>query len=137
MILIKLGGSVITDKKEYRKFNRDIVARLCSEIKDSGEDVIVVHGAGSFGHVIAKKFDLNSGYHDKEQIAAVAQVCYDVRELNSMIVAELNDAGIPSISLCRCFAQSCNKAAIKTLSNSRPSFAVSLSAYITVLFAWL
>ena len=53
MILIKLGGSVITDKKEYRKFNRDIVARLCSEIKDSGEDVIVVHGAGSFGHVIA------------------------------------------------------------------------------------
>ncbi|MDY5872668.1 MAG: isopentenyl phosphate kinase [Candidatus Methanomethylophilaceae archaeon] len=99
MILIKLGGSVITDKKEYRKFNRDIVARLCSEIKDSGEDVIVVHGAGSFGHVIAKKFDLNSGYHDKEQIAAVAQVCYDVRELNSMIVAELNDAGIPSISL--------------------------------------
>ena len=99
MILIKLGGSVITDKKEYRRFNREIVARLCSEIKESGKDVIVVHGAGSFGHVLAKKHDLNAGFKMKDQIPAVAQVCYDVRELSLMIVNELNDAGIPSISV--------------------------------------
>ena len=99
MILIKLGGSVITDKKEYRKFNRETVSRLCSEIKDSGQEVIVVHGAGSFGHVLAKKYDLNAGFKSEEQIPAVAQVCYDVRELSLMIVKELNDAGIPSISV--------------------------------------
>lgn len=99
MILIKLGGSVITDKREYRKFNRDIVSRLCSEISESKKDIMVVHGAGSFGHVLAKKYDLNSGFHDDSQIPAVAQVCYDVRELNSMIVRELNDAGIPSVSV--------------------------------------
>ncbi|MBO5653911.1 MAG: isopentenyl phosphate kinase family protein [Candidatus Methanomethylophilaceae archaeon] len=99
MILIKLGGSVITDKREYRRFNRDIVARLCSEIKESGKEVIVVHGAGSFGHVLAKKHSLNSGFVNEDQIPAVAQVCYDVRELNSMIIKELNDAGIPSISM--------------------------------------
>ena len=99
MKLIKLGGSIITDKKEYRRFNADTVARLCREIKESGQDVIVVHGAGSFGHVIAKKYDLNAGNTDPEKIPAVAQVCYDVRELSSMIVKELNDAGIPAVSV--------------------------------------
>lgn len=99
MILIKLGGSVITDKSEYRKFNRECVSRLCREIKESGESVIIVHGAGSFGHVLAKKYDLNGGYKNPEQIPAVAQVCYDVRELNSMIVKELNETGLPAISV--------------------------------------
>lgn len=99
MILIKLGGSVITDKKEYRTFNRDVVSRLCSEIKESGKEVMIVHGAGSFGHILAKKFELNSGFKSDEQIPAVAQVCYDVRELNAMIVNELNSAGIPAISI--------------------------------------
>ena len=99
MILIKLGGSVITDKKEYRKFNTETVSRLCKEIKDSGEDVIIVHGAGSFGHILAKKYDLNGGYVNDEQISAMAEVCYDVRELNSYIISELNRNGMPAISV--------------------------------------
>lgn len=99
MILIKLGGSVITDKREYRRFNKEAVSRLCREIRESGKEVVVVHGAGSFGHVLAKKHALNDGYRDPEQIPAVAQVCYDVRDLSSMVVAELNAAGIPSVSV--------------------------------------
>lgn len=99
MILIKFGGSVITDKSRYRTFNADCVKRLCKEIKDSGEKVIIVHGAGSFGHVLAKEHDLNDGFKDGSQIPAVAQVCYDVRDLNSMIIKKLNDAGLPAISV--------------------------------------
>jgi len=99
MILIKLGGSVITDKSQYRTFNRDVVRRLCKEIKDSGKEVVIVHGAGSFGHVLAKEYSLQHGYHDPEQIPAVARVQYDVRELNHMVIRELLDAGIPAISI--------------------------------------
>ena len=99
MIIIKLGGSIITDKTDYRKFNKDVVARLCKEIKESGQKVIIVHGAGSFGHIISKRFKLNEGYVDKAQIPAVAQVCYDTRDLSSMIIKELIDAGIPAISV--------------------------------------
>lgn len=99
MILIKFGGSVITDKSRYRTFNADTVRRLCREIKESGEKVIVVHGAGSFGHVLAQENHLNEGFSDKSQIPAVAQVCYDMRDLNSMIIKELNDAGLPAISV--------------------------------------
>ena len=99
MILIKFGGSVITDKSRYRTFNADRVRRLCKEIRDSGEKVIVVHGAGSFGHVLAKENNLNDGFKDASQIPAVAQVCYDMRDLNGMIVKELNDAGLPAVSV--------------------------------------
>ncbi len=99
MILIKFGGSVITDKSRYRTFNADRVKRLCKEIRDSGEKIIVVHGAGSFGHVLAKENNLNDGFKDPSQIPAVAQVCYDMRDLNAMIVKELNDAGLPAVSV--------------------------------------
>ena len=99
MILIKFGGSAITDKSRYRTFNAELVRRLCREIKESGEKVIVVHGAGSFGHVIAKEHNLNDGFKERSQIPAVAQVCYDVRDLNSMIIKELNDAGLPAVSV--------------------------------------
>ena len=99
MILIKFGGSVITDKSRYRTFNADRVKRLCKEIKDSDERVIVVHGAGSFGHVLAKEHNLNDGFKDDSQIPAVAQVCYDMRYLNEMVVKELNDAGLPAVSV--------------------------------------
>jgi len=99
MILIKLGGSVITDKTEYRRFRKDVVSRLCDEIKASGKDVIIVHGAGSFGHMIAKKHGLQNGYSDDSQINALSEVSRDVRELNGMVIAELINAGIPSVSI--------------------------------------
>lgn len=99
MILIKLGGSVITDKSKYRTFRKDVVSRLCKEIKDSGQKVLIVHGAGSFGHVLAKEHMINDGFKNESQIPAVAQICYDVRELDSMIVKELNDNSIPAVSV--------------------------------------
>ncbi|MDR1955191.1 MAG: isopentenyl phosphate kinase family protein [Candidatus Methanoplasma sp.] len=99
MILIKLGGSVITDKTQYRTFNRDVVSRLCKEIKDSGEDVIIVHGGGSFGHVLAKEYSLQDGFTGPEQVPAVARVQHDMRELNLMVIDELLNAGIPAISV--------------------------------------
>ncbi len=99
MILIKLGGSVITDKSEYRKFQREQVARLCREIADSGRNVMVVHGAGSYGHVIAKRYSLSRGLVAFSQVPAVAQVQYDVRELSSLVVREFLGAGIPAVSV--------------------------------------
>ena len=99
MILIKLGGSVITDKTGYKRFRKDVVSRLCREIKDSGKDVMIVHGAGSFGHVLAKEFELQKGYMRSNQIYALSKVSRDVRELNNLVLSELIDAGIPAVSI--------------------------------------
>jgi|GEM_PF-16842 len=101
MMLIKLGGSVITDKSQYKTLNRDVVRRLCTEINDAKLEggVVIVHGAGSYGHVLAKKYDLNGGFSDSSQIPAIARVQSDVRELNLEIIKELNECGIPAISI--------------------------------------
>ena len=99
MILIKLGGSVITDKSQYRKFNKEQTERLCKEIAASGKGVMIVHGAGSFGHVIAKQYSLQLGLQDFRQVPAVAQVQHDVRELSLMVTEELMKVGIPAVSV--------------------------------------
>ena len=99
MILIKLGGSVITDKSSYRTFNGRQVFRLCEEIKASGKDVMIVHGAGSFGHVVAKEFNLRDGHVSDGQIPGVVKVSHDMRDLNRMVMDELIDAGLNVISI--------------------------------------
>jgi len=99
MIIIKLGGSVITDKTKYRAFKKGRVSRLCDEIKASGKDVIIVHGAGSFGHIVAKKYSLQNGYATEGQIPALAMVSLDVRELNTLMMTEIINAGINAVSI--------------------------------------
>jgi len=99
MIIIKLGGSIITGKAEYRTFNKETVSRLADEIARSGQKVIIVHGAGSFGHILAKKYNLQNGFSDREQVPAAARVMCDVRELSSMVVEELLAKNIPAVSV--------------------------------------
>ena len=62
MRLVKLGGSVITDKARPLVFRAQVTRRLARELAPSvSEGLIVVHGAGSFGHVRAAEYDLANG----------------------------------------------------------------------------
>ena len=105
MILIKLGGSVITDKSQYKKFNQEQASRLCREIAESGRSVMIVHGAGSFGHVLAKKYSIQNGLMDFGQVAAAAMVHHDAMELGALMTSELMKVGIPAASVApgNCF----------------------------------
>ena len=62
MFIIKLGGSAITDKSKKYSYKKEIMSRLSTEIKKSNKEIILIHGAGSFGHILAEEYDLNSGY---------------------------------------------------------------------------
>jgi isopentenyl phosphate kinase len=99
MILVKLGGSVITDKTTYRTFREGTVRRLAREMLASDEEKIVVHGAGSFGHIYAKEYALQSGLRERHQIEGVAKVMHDVRELDNMVVGAFNDEGMWSAAI--------------------------------------
>jgi isopentenyl phosphate kinase len=99
MILVKLGGSVITDKTTYRTFKEGTVRRLARELLTTSEDKIVVHGAGSFGHIYAKEYALQSGLKEKRQVEGVAKVMQDVRALDNLVVGALNDEGMWSASV--------------------------------------
>jgi isopentenyl phosphate kinase len=97
--LIKLGGSVITDKTRYRTFNKESTDRLAKEIASSGKQVILVHGAGSFGHLLAHEHQLQKGYLNDTQLAGLVKVQQDVRDLNREVMLSLDRAGILATSI--------------------------------------
>ncbi len=100
MILVKLGGSVITDKSRLRTFRRAACERLAGELRPAlGEGLVVVHGAGSFGHIMAKRHELHKGFKRKSQLEHVAGVQRDVRELNLRVLEALMDKGVSAVSM--------------------------------------
>ncbi len=100
MIVIKLGGSVITYKNKENAFNARMTKRLAKEIVEAGKKVIIVHGAGSFGHPQAKEYELHKGFVDKErQIKGIALTHASVRKLNMKILDVFISMGINAVSL--------------------------------------
>jgi isopentenyl phosphate kinase len=99
MFIIKLGGSVITDKLHKSTFEKARTRRLVSEIKEAGKRTTIVCGAGSFGHILAKEHNLHEGYRNEEQLKALAEVQRDVRELNVMVMNAFLEEGINPVSL--------------------------------------
>ena len=106
MKLVKLGGSVITNKKgagggrgEGPRFCAGVTRRLLKEIRDCGEKLIIVTGAGSFGHVKAKKHSLKEGYREDSQWDGFVDVSRDVRRLNLAVLDEGLRLGMRLVSV--------------------------------------
>ncbi len=60
VVVVKLGGSIVTDKEKDSSFRPAAVASLARAISASGVQAVVVHGGGSFGHPVAKRYGLSS-----------------------------------------------------------------------------
>ncbi len=104
LVIIKLGGSVITYKKSnQKKISRKNLDRLSEEIasaqRKDGFKLIVIHGAGSFGHIIAKKFKLREGFRNKAQIGAVADLKHDLEKLNLAVTGSLKNNSLNVLPL--------------------------------------
>ncbi len=96
MLLIKLGGSVISDKTEYRRFREDVVWRIAKVLPK--EDMIIVHGAGSFGHILAHKYRITEGYSTDKRLG-FTKIQRDMMDLNLRILDILVEQEIPVVSM--------------------------------------
>lgn len=95
---MKLGGSVITDKSRYRTPRLDAIARLARELASCGDRLVVVHGAGSYGHVLAREHRLTDGDDGSgSRRLAAMRVHADVRELGQLVTRALLDAKAPAV----------------------------------------
>jgi isopentenyl phosphate kinase len=99
MLLIKIGGSIITDKSTKDSYKKTIVDRLAAEIKKADEQIIIVHGAGSYGHILAKKYNLNQGFKTDEQILGFALTHASMQKLNTLVLNSLHENKIPAVSI--------------------------------------
>ncbi len=103
MLLVKFGGSVITVKSKYRTLRGQDLSRLARELAaahDPEAGTILVHGAGSYGHLLAAKHALREGYRgDGAQLGAVAQVQRDVRALDLKVLDALLRARLRPVAV--------------------------------------
>lgn len=102
LVLLKLGGSLITDKDVAYTPRLDTLKALAAEIKTAldstpGLNLILGHGSGSFGHVAAKKHGTRDGVQTKEQWLGFTEVRFQAAELNRYVVQSLLEAGLPGM----------------------------------------
>ena len=116
--MVKLGGSVITDKARLREFRRDACMRLAQEMRAWAGTLVVVHGAGSFGHIIAREHRLHEGYRDDSQLKQVAVVQRDVRELNVRVIEALIDNEVRAVSVPPAAAAAFDRGSVTTFDPS-------------------
>ncbi len=86
LIIIKLGGSVITDKSRYRTFRREITKKIIDVVSEFEEELILVHGGGSFGHIMAKRYGFPGSVNLKNK-NGIALIHNDMESLDQKLVA--------------------------------------------------
>ena len=110
-VIIKLGGAAITKKDELETIDDEVLDACVSIIAKQREkgnpNIVVVHGAGSFGHFSAKKYGVadggileGTGAAASERLRkGVAETRASVGKLNSIVTSRLVAAGVPAVSL--------------------------------------
>ena len=96
-VVVKLGGSILTRKRRVEALRPKVLARLAREVAAAADrPIVVLHGAGSFGHPGAARFGLARGPErgtadDRRRGAAI--VSAEVRRLHLAVLRALVDAG--------------------------------------------
>ncbi|MEM2913921.1 MAG: isopentenyl phosphate kinase [Candidatus Bathyarchaeia archaeon] len=99
-VILKLGGSVITKKDEALTPNLQAITRLSKEIfKANPPSIIIVHGGGSYGHPIAKKYDIAQGLKEESQIFGFSETHEAMVSLNKLVVESLMEKGLPAFGM--------------------------------------
>jgi isopentenyl phosphate kinase len=102
VVLIKLGGSVITHKQKPLTINKIAIDRILKTLSSVKVPIILVHGGGSFGHYWSIKYDMHSKpeRYSSEGIAVVheSMILLNHMIVKSMLKLKMNPYSIPPFS---------------------------------------
>jgi isopentenyl phosphate kinase len=104
LVVVKLGGAVLTRKREVERPRPKLIARLSREVAGAtGRRIVLLHGAGSFGHPGAKRFGLARAPLATESVGERARgaaiVAAEVRRLHLLVLRALVSAGASPASV--------------------------------------
>jgi len=104
LVFLKLGGSLITDKRVAEAPRLAVIERLAQEIAAAQQAaptlrLVIGHGSGSFGHVHGRRYGTRDGVQDAAGWYGYAAVGDAAARLNRIVVAELLRAGIAAWSI--------------------------------------
>lgn len=100
LAVVKLGGSLITDKCGHRVVREQVLERLAQELAaaviGSRRRVLLGHGSGSFGHVAAREYGTHRGRGGAVGVSATQAAA---AELHGVVMDALRAAGVPAYSV--------------------------------------
>lgn len=110
LVIVKLGGSVITDKAVVEVFRQKLTTRLADELKAASGPLIIVHGTGSYGKPLAVQYNYCSGIlaSERPEVAALAQHkdrLLHIQVLDVCLKQGLNVTSLPPSALFYCERQ--------------------------------
>jgi len=98
--VLKIGGSVITDKKGELAARTHEIDRLAEEIHNAKiTNLIIVHGGGSFGHPVAEKYKIKEGYKEEPQKIGFSETHHVMTVLNGLFMDSLVWHSVPAVSI--------------------------------------
>ncbi|MDA4110964.1 MAG: isopentenyl phosphate kinase [Thaumarchaeota archaeon] len=95
LVIIKLGGSLITDKDRPLSINLSNLRVVCREISSYlstkiPSKIFLIHGGGSFGHFFAKRFGLTTTFSKLLKPEGIAMTLGSMLQLHSIVLEQLN-----------------------------------------------
>lgn len=95
--VMKVGGSIITDRTaEEPTPDEESMHRTAEEISGFNGKLVLIHGAGSYGHPQVKRSDLHEGVNTEEDRHDMARIQRLQNELNALYCSILHEHGIPA-----------------------------------------
>ena len=91
--VLKIGGSILTDKSGEKGALPEEIDRVAREVASRPRDLVLVHGAGSFGHIPARKYGLPQRF-SPEGLRVTHE---SVVRLNRLVLEALAQAGVESL----------------------------------------
>jgi len=101
IVLIKLGGSIITNKNKPYTARPEKIKNLAKEIKvawGKGCQFVVSHGSGSFGHTSAAQYGIAEGVKGESGLYGLAVVQQDALAINRIVNEIFLKEGLPVLS---------------------------------------
>lgn len=95
-VILKLGGSVVTEKDEPETVDVPALDRAARSVAAFDGPLVLVHGGGSFGHHHAEKHGVSPGVGSRNA-DAVYEVHDAMRRLNDAVVGTLQEHGVPAL----------------------------------------
>ncbi|MFX1432622.1 MAG: type 2 isopentenyl-diphosphate Delta-isomerase [Promethearchaeota archaeon] len=99
--LLKLGGSLLTDKNKPLSLREDVINSTIEQIIESNKKIVLIHGGGSFGHPIAKNYQLSEGLNTsiKNQVLGLSKTHEAMNKLNTIIINKFLKKNYPVLSI--------------------------------------
>jgi len=84
-VVVKLGGSAITDKSKASTARLEVIHNAIKEIASYSGPMVLLHGGGSFAHPFVSKAALRNGFRQKSQLASVSEIELNLDQLTRII----------------------------------------------------